>query len=117
MNTYAVLIGVDSPPALIPYTGFHGLKGEMGCDMAEVAARATISDIRCMMLVDEEGLLRDTPEYNELASAFRESVTSGIFPPEGLVGVAAVVKDTGEDLTGFTFEEAHAVLQWMEDLV
>jgi hypothetical protein len=117
MSEYAVLIGVDSPPALIKYTGFQGLKAEMDCDMAEVAARATISDIRCIMLVDEEGLLRDNPEYNELASAFRESVTSGIFPSEGTVGIAAVVKDTGEDLAGFSFEEAHAVLQWMEDLV
>lgn len=116
MSTYAVIIGVDSPPMMVPYEGFTELKRGMGCSMVETAAHATISDIRCMMLVDEEGLLRDNPEYNELASAFRESVNSRLFPPESLVGVAAVLKDTGEDCVGLSEEEAREIVSYLEGL-
>ena len=116
MSTYAVIIGVDTPPVMVPYEGFAALKRGMGCDMAEVATRATISDIRVLMLVDEEGLLKDAPTYNDLASIFRAAVQSRLFEPEPLVGVAAVLKDTDEDFVGLSEEEAREIVSYLEAL-
>ena len=116
MSTYAVIIGVDSPPMMVPYEGFTELKRGMGCSMVETAAHATISDIRVLMLVDEEGLLKDAPTYNDLASIFRAAVQSRLFGSEPLVGVAAVLKDTGEDCVGLSEEEAREIVSYLEGL-
>lgn len=114
--TYAVIIDIDAPPAMVPYEGFTALKKHLDCDMAEVAARGMVSDIPVIMLVDEEGLLRDDAEYNDLASLFYSAFYSSIFPPSGIVGICALVKDTGEDLVGFSLEEAQEVLKFVEEL-
>lgn len=116
MSTYAIIIDVDAPPVMVEYKGFSGLKKAIGCDMAEVAGRYMVSDIHAIMLVDEEGLLADSPEYNALASAFRAHLTTSIFGAEDLVGCAALVGDDGEDLVGFSEEEAREVMKFLEAL-
>jgi hypothetical protein len=116
MSKYAIIIDVDAPPALVAYEGFAGLKKQLGIDMAEVAGRYVVSDIHAVMLVDEEGLLKDSPEYNQLASLFREHLTTSIFAAEGIVGSAALVGDDGEDLVGFSEEEAREVLKFLEGI-
>jgi hypothetical protein len=120
MSTYAIIIDVDGPPVMVAYEGFAGLKKAIGCDMAEVAGRFMVSDIQVLMLVDEEGLLKgllgDKPKHNELASVFRAHLSTSIFWPEPLVGNAALVKDDGEDLQGFSEDEAREVMKFLDAL-
>lgn len=110
MKGYAVIIDVDAPPALVAYEGFAGLKKQLGIDMAEVACRPTIADFRVIMLVDEEGLLKDGPEYNALATA----ITAHAEWPNNIVGPAAILGDDGEDICGLTAEQAQEVLKFLE---
>jgi hypothetical protein len=116
MSTYAIIIDVDGPPAMVAYEGFNALKKSLGIDMAEVAGRFMVSDIQMLMLVDEEGLLGDEPQHNELASVFRAHLSTSIFGPEPLVGNAALVKDDGDDLQGFSEEEAREVMKFLDAL-
>jgi len=117
MSTYAIIIDVDAPPAMVAYEGFNALKKRLGIDMAEVAGRFMVSDIQVLMLVDEEGLLGEEVQYNDLASVFRAHLSTNIFAPEPLVGNAALVKDDGEDLQGFSEEEAREVMKFLESLL
>lgn len=77
----------------------------IGCDMIEVTTPralcklAGLSD-KFIMVVDEEGLLRENPKLNIYASTFR-----GMH----LFGNVMIVKDNGEDFEGLTKED-HAEL-------
>lgn len=112
MNGYAIILDVDAPPALVAYEGFAGLKKQLGIDMAEVACRPTIADFRAIMLVDEDGLLKDRPEYNALATA----ITAYANWANEIVGPAAILGDDGEDICGLTAEQAQEVVKLLDVL-
>ena len=112
MSTYAIIIDVDAPPALVAYEGFAGLKRQLGIDMAEVACRPTIADFRVIVLVDEEGLLKNEPQYNALATV----LTAHAEWPNNIVGPAAILGDDGEDICGLTAEQAQEVIKFLDVL-
>jgi len=112
MNGYAIILDVDAPPALVAYEGFAGLKKQLGIDMAEVACRPTIADFRAVMLVDEEGLLKDGPEYNALATAIT-AYNDAEWP---IVGPAAILGYDDEDICGLTAEQAQEVVKLLDVL-
>jgi hypothetical protein len=112
MNGYAIILDVDAPPALVAYEGFAGLKKQLGIDMAEVACRPTIADFRVIMLVDEDGLLKDGPKYNALATA----ITAYANWHNEIVGPAAILGDDGEDICGLTAEQAQEVVKLLDVL-
>ena len=114
MSTYAIIIDVDAPPAMVAYEGFSGLKKSLGIGMAEVASRPTIADFTTILLVDEEGLLKDGPQQNALASAVHSRFSYG---GDNLVGPAAIVGDDGEDICGLTAEQAEEVMKFLEGLL
>jgi hypothetical protein len=113
MSTYAIIIDVDGPPARVAYEGFSGLKKSLGMWVAEVASRPTIADFTTILLVDEEGRLKDSPQQNALASAVHRRFSYG---GDNLVGPAAIVGDDGEDICGLTAEQAEEVMKFLEAL-
>jgi len=113
MSTYAIIIDVDAPPAMVAYEGFSGLKKSLGIGMAEVACRPTIADFRVIVLVDEEGLLKNEPQYNALATA----LTAHAEWPNNIVGPAAILGDDGEDICGLTAEQVQEVMKFLEGLL
>ena len=111
MTRYAIVLEVDSPPALVPYTDFQTLKQRMGIEWAEVAQRWTVGDLGLAMLVDEEGRLKDDPIVNELGTTLCR------FMDAPIVGTAAIVADRGEDIEGLTEDEAQNVLGALDTLL
>jgi len=106
-----VIIIEDEKLVQVPYESFGALKKRMNCDMAEVAMRGVIGDIRVLILVDEEGRLKENPALNEVATAMSEYLGNGWWLANYLVGTAALVCDDGEDMRGFTPEEFAVVAE------
>jgi hypothetical protein len=88
----------------------------IGCDMIEVTHPWALKKItgKCknfVIIVDEEGLLKDNPKLNIYASAFRGM---------SLYGNAMIVKDTGEDFDGLTKEDheelSSAIFEFLKKL-
>lgn len=114
MSRYAVIIEVDGPPTLATYLGFNNLKQQMGIDMAEVACRPVIDGLKTVMLVDEDGRLKDDSSYNAMAS----SVTSHAKWDNEIVGPAAIIgiSEDQEDITGLSLDQAHKVISFLEGI-
>lgn len=111
MSGYAIVLEVDAPPVLVPYTNFQTLKQRMGIEWAEIAQRWTVGDLGLAMLVDEEGRLKSDPTVNELATTLCR------FMDAPIVGTAAIVADRGEDIDGLTEDEAQNVLGALDTLL
>jgi len=116
VSKYAVIISADAPPTLAVYLGFNNLKKQMGIDTAEVACRFVIDgieeDIKVVMLVDEEGKLKQKPLYNEMASALTTISNAG----NVIVGPAAIVSDEDEHTDGLSLNEAQYIINCLLDL-
>lgn len=110
----AILIG-EINSNVIEYTGFSDLKHKMDCRYAEVAVRGMMGDIRVLLLVDEEGRLKDRNYYNDDATFIANSLVSMPLSQFDIVGTAALVKRTDEDLEGFTEAEAEQVAKWLSE--
>lgn len=95
----ALLITTDEKFREIPFENkLEFYYKHIDCDIIEVTHPRMLYKIgdlsnKFIMIVDEEGVLKDNPKLNVYASAF-----SGI----SLYGNVMIVKDTGKDFDGLT---------------
>lgn len=114
-KTYAIYIPVEGKPEMIEFKGqtrnLDWYYEKIGCDWIELVR--TPFDKK-KLVIDEEGLLKDEPKTNMIASILYGAAIHG----QPIVG-NAILCDTkltgeGEDLIGMTEDAATMIMKQLE---
>lgn len=89
---------------------------EIGCDCIEIVRPDTLKE-PYVIIVDEEGLLKDEPKLNTIASYLYGTQNHG----QPIVGKVLIMKtvetEDGEDIAWLDYDEAWAIMNAMDAVV